>query len=85
LVGKNDLVCLLSSVLFDEFNKIFQRGPGSLSNIEYFVLVLSINRTNDSIHDIINVRVITAGSTVPKLLDLNSAAVVVVEVVVPVL
>ena len=57
-----------------QIDKFLQGCTITLTNIEHFVLVTPVNRADDTIHNIGNVRVITTGRTVPELFEFLSTA-----------
>merc|ERR1712125_34417 len=74
LVRKDCLVGLLASMFLDQCDEISQRCSSTLAQVKDLVWVRAINSTHNTVHNVADVRVITARSSVSKLLDLNSTA-----------
>mmetsp|Transcript_24505 Transcript_24505/g.49492 ORF Transcript_24505/g.49492 Transcript_24505/m.49492 type:complete len:365 (+) Transcript_24505:412-1506(+) len=59
-------------MFLDDGDKFFETRSRSLSNIEYFIGIRTVDRPHDSIDNIIDVRIIARRRSIPKLLKLQS-------------
>merc|ERR1711920_22594 len=69
LIRKHINRCLFSYILLHQVNKFFQRCTVALPEIKNFVSMRTINRTNNSIHNVGNECIITTTRSVAKLLN----------------
>ena len=69
LLGKDIDGGILLGVLLYEIDEVLERGAISLSKVEDFIIIGSINSTDNTIDNIIDVRIITRGGPIAKLLN----------------
>ena len=69
LLGKDIDGRILLGVLLYELDEVLKRGAVSLSKVEYFIIIGSINSPDNTVDNIVDVRIITRGGPVAKLLN----------------
>ena len=69
LLGKDVDGRILLGVLLYEIDEVLKRGAVSLSKVEDFIIIGSINSPDNTIDNIVDVRIITRGGPVAKLLN----------------
>ena len=69
LLGKDIDGRILLGVLLYELDEVLKRGAVSLSKVEDFIIIGSINSPDNTVDNIVDVRIITRGGPVAKLLN----------------
>mmetsp|Transcript_22203 Transcript_22203/g.36758 ORF Transcript_22203/g.36758 Transcript_22203/m.36758 type:complete len:212 (-) Transcript_22203:716-1351(-) len=72
LVRHDADVGFLANMLLNKVDEFLQGCSRSLPKVEDLILVRTVDRADNSVDDIANVSVVTAGRTVSKLLNLHS-------------
>lgn len=60
---------ILLGVLLYKIDKILERGTVSLAKVEDFIIVRSINSTDNTINNVVDVRIIARGRPITELLN----------------